>query len=252
MPREGRGRDSFPAVIGTVVNVAGIVVGGAFSLITRKSLAPLRQSRLKIVVGAFAVYLGLSTALNGFSGSFRHRLLQLSSVILALALGSVIGRTCRLQKGSNYLGRLAQEKFELAAKGGRPRPSEGFIACTILFCVGPLALLGALQDGLFGDHRMLILKAVVDGLASMAFAQVFGWGALLAAIPVLAWQGSLTLAAEWAEPYLRDPRILESLTLTSGLLVFCVALILLDLKRITVADYLPSLICAPLLALWWL
>jgi uncharacterized membrane protein YqgA involved in biofilm formation len=114
-----------------------------------------------------------------------------------------------------------------------------------------MAILGALQDGLFGNVRTLAIKSALDGLATLAFVKVFGWGVMLAAIPVLAYQGSITLAANLAEPYLRDPRLLEALSLTGGLLVFSIALVLLDLKKVALADYLPSLVYAPVLTWLW-
>lgn len=235
-------------MIGTILNVAAIVAGGAIGLATTKDLSRVNQSRLKIVLGVFTVYAGLSMAWNGFSGSFGHRAGQLAIALLALMLGNLTGQLLRLQKGLNRLGHLAQKKFTSAksARNQNNRVGEGFVTCTLLFCVGPMAILGALQDGLLGSIRTLAVKSALDGLATMAFSKVFGWGVILAAIPVLAYQGSITLLAGLVEPYLRNPRLLESLNLTGGLMVFSIALIILELKRVALADYLPSLVYAPL------
>ena len=113
-----------------------------------------------------------------------------------------------------------------------------------------LGILGAVQDGLCpsGYYYPLAIKGVMDGLATMGFISIFGWGSILAAVPVLAFQGSLTLlCAQVLAPYLTSHGWLESVDATSGMLVFCVALIILDLKKIELADYLPSLAFAPLL-----
>ncbi len=239
-------------MLGTIINTAAILVGGTIGLTTTRDLSSTTQSRLKILLGAFTVYAGLSMAWDGFSGSLGHRVAQLCTAIIALMLGKITGQLLHLQRGLNTLGQIAQQKFRTAKSSQTNRVAEGFVTCTLLYCVGPMAILGSLQDGLLGSFRTLAIKSVLDGLATMAFAKVFGWGVLLSAIPVLAYQGSITLLAHLAEPYLRDPRLLESISLTGGLLVFSIALIILELKKVALADYLPSLIYAPVLAWLWL
>ena len=128
--------------------------------------------------------------------------------------------------------------------------SEGFITCTILFCVGPMAVLGAVHDGLTHYWQILGLKALIDGLAAMAFVTTFGWGVILSVIPVVAYQGTISLTAQYLAPFLDNHMLLSSVNATGGLLVFCIALIILELKKIELADYLPSLAYAPLLT--WL
>jgi uncharacterized membrane protein YqgA involved in biofilm formation len=238
-------------MLGTLLNTAAILLGGTIGLTTTRDLSPMTQNRLKVLLGAFTVYAGLSMAWGGFAGGLLHRAAQFGIAMLALSLGKAVGRLLHLQKGVNHLGRLAKEKFA-SAKEGPSRAGEGFITCTLLFCVGPMAILGALQDGLLGSFRTLAVKSALDGLATMAFAKVFGWGVLLSAIPVLAYQGSITLASNLIEPYLRAPGLLESISLTGGLLVFSIALIILELKKVALADYLPSLVIAPALTWWWL
>ena len=217
-----------------------------------RELSPTTQSRLKVLLGTFTVFAGLTMAWNGFGGSFWHRAAQLGIAILAMMLGKVTGRLLRLQRTVNLLGQLAQQKFTQAKSGRKSRLSEGFLTCTVLFCVGPMAILGALQDGLLGSVRTLAVKSALDGLATMAFAKVFGWGVMLSAVPVLAYQGSISLAARFIEPYLREIALIQSISLTGGLLVFSIALIILELKKVALADYLPSLIYAPLLTWFWL
>jgi uncharacterized membrane protein YqgA involved in biofilm formation len=117
--------------------------------------------------------------------------------------------------------------------------------------VAPMAVLGAVQDGLDGHWQTLGIKSVMDGFATMAFVSTFGWGVILSAVPVLAYQGTLTLAAHLLTPLLQERALLDPVNATGGLLVFCVALIILELKKIELADYLPSLVYAPLLAWVW-
>ena len=149
---------------------------------------------------------------------------------------------------------MRRARFSKANPDKPQRWSEGFITCTILFCVGPMAILGAIQDGLDGQWQTLGAKALIDGLATMAFVGMFGWGSILAVIPVVAYQGSITLAAKLLAPVLQDPAnapLLASINATGGLLVFCIAMIILEIKKFELADYLPSLAFAPLITWLW-
>jgi uncharacterized membrane protein YqgA involved in biofilm formation len=133
----------------------------------------------------------------------------------------------------------------------RPEPEastfvEGFVAASLLFCVGPLAILGSISDGLEGDIQLLAVKAALDGLVSIIFAATLGWGVGFAAIPVLVYQGLLTLAAGQADAVLSDRMILEA-TATGGIMVMGIALRLLDLKPVRVGSLLPALVLAPAL-----
>jgi uncharacterized membrane protein YqgA involved in biofilm formation len=239
-------------MLGTIINAAAIVAGGMIGLTTTRELSPVNQRRLKILLAALTVYAGLAMAWNGFGGKLTHRAAQLGIAILALMAGKITGQILHLQRGVNQLGKIAQSKFASAKSSPNGRVGEGFVTCTLLFCVGPMAILGALQDGLLGSIRILAIKSALDGLATMAFAKVFGWGVLLATIPVLAYQGSISLLASLIEPCLRDPNMLQSVSLTGGLLVFSIALVILELKRVALADYLPSLVYAPLFTWMWM
>ncbi|MBI3418345.1 MAG: DUF554 domain-containing protein [Verrucomicrobia bacterium] len=238
-------------MVGTILNAIGILLGGAVGLIWSRQIAPVHQKILKAILGIIIVYLGLSMTWDSLTGGVLHRLKQLLIVVLALMLGRLIGRALRLQKGLNRLGQIAKEKFSNAKPGDENRLSEGFVTCTLLFCVGPMAFLGAVQDGLTGNYRTLAIKAAIDGLSTLAFSKVFGWGVLLSVIPVVAYQGTITLLAKAAGPYLEHRELLDSVNATGGLLVFCIALIILELKKIELADYLPSLAAAALITWLW-
>ncbi|HKI68442.1 MAG TPA: DUF554 family protein, partial [Verrucomicrobiae bacterium] len=122
----------------------------------------------------------------------------------------------------------------------------------LLFCAAPLAVLGSVVDGLSGYAYPLGVKAVMDGLATMSFVAIFGWGSIMSALPVFVMQGSITLACGlFVGPFLSAHGLVDSVNATCGLLVFCVGLIIFEIKKIAVTDYLPSLVFAPLLT-WWL
>lgn len=240
-------------MIGTILNAAGILIGGILGLTLRRQFTAATQVGLKGALGVLVIFVGLKTTWTSLGGGLWPVTKQLIIVILALTLGRLTGRLLRLQKNLNSLGRYASDRFAKAGSEKTQRWSEGFITCTILFCVGPMAILGAVQDGL-GQWQTLGAKAIMDGLATMAFVGTFGWGAILAVVPVVAYQGTISLVAKTLEPFLRDPinaPLLNALNATGGLLVFCIALIILELKKIELADYLPSLAWAPFIAWLW-
>jgi uncharacterized protein len=244
---------SVTAVLGgTVLNVAGILIGGLIGLTREKPLPPTAESFFKVTLGAFTVFYGLRLTWLSLNGSFGQAMKQLLIAVLALMLGKITGRLLRLQKMSNRLGQAARERIARAGSGGPSRLSDGFKTCAALFCAAPLAILGAVQDGLSGYFYPLAVKAVMDGLAAMGFAGLFRGGVMLAALPVLAFQGTITLlCAHWLKPLLAAYGLIDSINAVGGLLVFSVALVILGLKKIELADYLPSLIFAPLLTWLW-
>ncbi|MBI4327876.1 MAG: DUF554 domain-containing protein [Chloroflexi bacterium] len=238
-------------MIGTFLNVAAIVAGGITGLSSSRQLSPANQTRLKIGMGAFTVWIGLSMTWSSINGSFWQIARQLAIVILAMMLGKAAGKLLRLQESLNRLGHYAKERVVAGVPDPAQRLSEGFVTCSILFCVGPMSFLGALADGFTGNFKVLAVKSLMDGLATLAFVKTFGWGVMLSIIPVFAYQGTITLAARTLEPFLRHYDLLDSVNATGGLLIFCIALIILELKKVELADYLPSLAMAPLLTWLW-
>lgn len=228
------------------------MLGGLLGLTWRSGFSRRTQEYLKFALGTFAVFLGVRLTWISVNGPFLSILRQLAVVVLALLLGSLTGKLLRLQKASNNLGRHARERMAAAKSDAPNRFSDGFSTCALLFCVAPLATLGAVADGLSGYYSPLIVKAVMDGLATMGLVAVWGWGVTLAALPVFAYQGTLSLLVlRFAEPFLREHGLVAAVNATGGLLIFCVGLLIYEARRIEVANYLPSLIYAPLLA-WWL
>lgn len=239
---------------GTLINAGAIVLGGLAGLCLRRGIPPATQNWLKVVLGALTVFLGLRLTWLSLNGPVLTFLKQLAIVILAMMLGKATGRLLRLQKGSNRLGQFARERCAAARPDTRGRFNDAFTVCAVLFCVAPLGPLGAIVDGLGGHYGPLVVKAAMDGLAAMGFVSLFGWGVLISALPVLAVQGTLSLlCGQYAEPFLRvhgGGGLADAVVATAGLLIFSVAMLILEVRRVEVADYLPSLVFAPLLA--WL
>jgi uncharacterized membrane protein YqgA involved in biofilm formation len=183
-------------------------------------------------------------------------------VLAAVLIGAVIGEMLRIEQGLEWLGRWLQQRLageaapldvELPEAGEAPvvadnRFATGFVIASLVFCIGPLTVLGSITDGL-GDPELLIIKAGLDGFASIAFASVYGWGVGLAALTVLVIQGGIALFAGSLDGVLTDTMI-DVLGSAGGVLIFGIGLRLLDLKHLRVANMLPALVVAPLLA-WW-
>ena len=237
---------------GAFINALGILFGGLFGLAQRASLPARVQDFFRRALGAAAVFSGLRLVWLHVNGTFSSCARQIFLALLAVTLGNWIGRGLRLQKISNRLGRFAGNLM-LSAPAGAPRKtSDGFVACTILFCAAPLGLLGAVTDGLSGDFYLLTVKAVMDALAMTGFVKMFGWLAAFSAFPVYFFLGALTLACQfYAKPFLDSHGLTDSGDVAAGFVACAVALVIFEIRKVELANYLPALAVAPLLARWW-
>lgn len=240
------------AVLGTILNVAAILAGGIAGLAVKKQPSATVQSNIKFALGVLAVYFGLRLTWLSLNGSFGQVLKQIGIVLLSLSLGNLLGKWLRLQKASNRIGNLTRDRMLRATPDNPQRFSDGFLVCSLLFCAAPLGILGSIHNGLLPDYFYpLAIKALMDGLATMSFVAMFGWGVALSAIPVLVFQGTITLAcAHSLLPFLQQHGLTDSVNATGGLLIFCVSLLIFEIRKVPVTDYLPSLIVAPTLT--WL
>ena len=236
---------------GTILNGAAILLGGILGLVLRKQLSVQRQLTIKLLLTVLVIIVGLRMTWMSIGGGFWPVLKQVGILILSMMIGNLIGKLLHIQKGVNRLGQYAQKKLTPADATTGGQVGNAFVAATLLFCVGPMAILGALRDGLTGDWHILGVKALMDGFATMALVSTLGWGVILAAVPVVAYQGTITLSARLLAHVLEDRALMDSVNATGGMLVFCLALIILEIRKVEVADYLPSLLVAPLLTWWW-
>ena len=217
----------------TAIKVVAVLVGGSIVTLAGARLPEGMRSTAMQAIGIVTLLVGVSHFLK-----VDNVLVPLLSVILGLAVGELLDVDGLLRR----LGDRLEERF---SKGESP-VSRAFVTTSLLFCVGPLTVIGSLQDGLNGDYSLLALKSALDFIAALAFASVLGWGVLLSAGTVLVVQGSLTLGAAFLDAVITGPMI-SSTTATGGILIFGLGLGLLDLKEIRVANMLPALLVAPLL-----
>jgi hypothetical protein len=181
-------------------------------------------------------------------GSSAPMLIVLGALLLGGIAGSVLGIEDRLERFGGWLQRRLSRKLPAEGSSGtdRQRFIEGFVTASLVFCVGPLTVLGSINDGLGNGADQLFLKSALDGFAAIAFAASFGWGVAASALTIVTVQGGLTVAGFLLGDVLPAPH-LAALTATGGLLLVGVALRLLRVREIPVADLLPALVVAPLL-----
>lgn len=219
--------------VGTAINVVAVLVGGSIGTLAGAKLPEAMRQTAMQAIGIVTLLVGVSNFLE-----FDNPLVPLVSVVAGLVVGELLGIESGLKRFGNYLE-------ERLSKGESP-VSRAFVTTSLLFCVGPLTVIGSLQDGLDGDYSLLALKSALDFIAALTFASVLGWGVLLSAGTVLVVQGSLTLGAGFLDAVVTGPMI-SATTATGGVLIFGLGLGLLDLKEVRVANMLPALVFAPLL-----
>jgi uncharacterized protein len=233
---------------GALLNAIGILLGALFGLAHRAPLPARTQDYFRRALGAFTIFFGLRLVWLGVNGRFGSCVKQIFITLLAVTLGNWLGRLLRLQKISNRLGYFAGKLVVPARSNRPPRTGDGFIACTILFCAAPLGLLGAATDGLNGDYYLFAVKAVMDGLAMSSFVKTSGGLTALSAFPVYAVLGGITLACQsGAKPYLDAHGLSDSVNVVAGLVACAVALVILEVRKVELANFLPALAVAPLL-----
>ena len=221
-------------MLGTIINAAAIGAGSLVGTLLQRGL-PERISKTVLQGISLAVILiGVQMALQT-----KNPLV----VIGSLALGGLAGAGLRLEERLEALGRRVESRFS-AGEGGFAR---AFVTSTLVFCVGAMAIMGALEDGLSGHPRTLIAKSVLDGIASVVFASTMGIGVLFSAVPVFLYQGGITVAAQAISPYL-SPGVVAEINGTGGLLIVAIGLNLLGVARIRVADLLPAIFAAAVIS----
>jgi len=238
-------------VIGAFLNATGILIGSLFGIARPAPPSVRAQIFFRNALGAFIFFFALRLVWLSINGTFLSCLKQLFIAAFAIVLGNLLGKLLRLQALSNRLGRLATRLLSSAETGSPRKAADGFCACTILFWAAPLGLLGAVVEGLSGYYYLLAVKGVMDGLAMTSFVKMFRWPAAMSAIPVFALLGFITLTCQlYAKPFLETRQLIDSVNAAAGLVTCAVALVVFEVRKVELANYLPSLAVAPLLA--WL
>ena len=213
--------------MGTVINAIAIVIGGALGLLFRKGF-PERVSQTALqVMGLFSMVVGLTMAIQGK---------ELILVLISLVLGAVLGELINIEGRLDKLGSSLEKRLQLKEKTS----AKGFIYTSLLFCVGSMAIVGSITDGLKGDHSILVTKAMMDGIISIPFAASMGIGVLGSSVPILLYQGGLTLLA-WKLQSFFTPSMIGELTSVGGVIVMGIGINILGLQKVRVASLIPAL-----------
>jgi uncharacterized membrane protein YqgA involved in biofilm formation len=239
----------FPG-IGTVVNVATVLVGAGLGVLLGNRLPTRTRDVVTDALGLVTLLIAATSAMAVLDDDLADAVGDSAPMLIVLGsllLGGIVGSLLRLESRVEGFGGWLQKR--LAGGGGtveRHRFIEGFVTSSLVFCTGPLTILGSLQDGLGNGADQLYLKATLDGFAAVAFAASFGWGVAASAVTVAVVQGALTVLGLALGDVLPDAH-LAAITATGGLLLVGVALRLLRVRELPVADLLPALLVAPVL-----
>ncbi len=222
---------------GTIVNSAAVLVGAVGGLILKRGIPPKFQHT--IMQG-----LALAVGLIGLQMAFKTQ--NILIVILSLIIGAVVGEAIDIDKWLSRLGDWITLK--LGKRYGNA--GEGFITASLVYCVGAMAIVGSIQDGLTGDATTLYAKSMLDGISSVIFASTMGIGVALSSISILIYQGVITLLAGVFSTVLSDS-VIKEMTAVGGLLIMGISMLILEIKSIKVANLLPAIPVAALIAILW-
>lgn len=221
---------------GTILNIFAVVLGGSLGLLVGSKFNKNLLAAVMSITGLFSLVIGIQMALAS-----RNLLIVLGSLLL----GIIIGELLHIDDGIESFGNFLEKKFSSGEKG---RFAKAFITSSIVFCVGPLTILGALQDGLTGDYTLLATKSLLDGFTSLAFASAMGPGVLFTIFTMIVVQGGLTLFAGALSGVMTQAVIAE-LTGVGGVMIISIGLGLLEIKKLKTANMLPALVIAPMIVL---
>lgn len=226
---------------GTLINGATVLVGTLVGTLLGSRLPDRIRETLMHGLGLVTLVVGTAQGLEAFRPPLSEVTRGAVLVVLGSVLvGGVLGELLRIERGLDRAGEALKARFGR----GQARFTEGFVVASLVFCVGPLTILGAIQDGLTGDYQLLAIKSLLDGFAALAFASVLGWGVGFSVITILVYQGALSLSASALAGAFSDAMI-AAMSAVGGVLILGIALRLLELREVRVANLLPALVLAP-------
>lgn len=213
--------------MGTIINAVAILLGGGLGLLFRKGFSKKVEQTTLQVLGLFTMVVGVSMAVQGR---------EFVMILISLVGGAVLGEWVDIEGRLERFGGWLERRFHVTEGS----PAKGFIYASLLFCVGSMAIVGSITEGLKGDRSILVTKAMMDGLISIPFAASMGFGVLGSALPVLLYQGGITLLASKLQS-LFTPEIIRELTSMGGVIVMGIGINILGLQKIRVGNLIPAL-----------
>lgn len=226
---------------GTLVNCAAVVVGTLVGLLLKKGVSEKLGDSITKGIALCVLFIGIDGAVSAANSGSNALVL-----IVSMALGGLIGHITDLDGRINRLGERVQNRFR--KKGSTSPVAEAFVTATLLYCVGAMAIVGSIQSGIEGNHTTLFTKSLLDGIMAIVFASQLGFGVVLSAIPVLIYQGGITLASGFIAPFMSDIVIAE-MSCIGYVLIMGIGFNLMGVTKLKLMNYVPGIIIAALLAL---
>ncbi|MCE5229853.1 DUF554 domain-containing protein [bacterium] len=223
--------------LGTIVNTAAVIAGGLIGSRVKHGLPERFRDIVMQAVGLAVVIIGVSGTLHEIFNTKPGSTDPVMLMIFSLVIGSVIGEWIGIEAWLGRLGKWFEAKF---AADGDGSFAQGFVSASLLFCVGAMAIVGSLKDGLEGKTEILFAKSILDGVSSIVFASTMGIGVVFSAVSVLAYQGSITLLAKFIAPYL-TPEVTSQMSLVGNVLILAIGINLLRIRVIKVGNMLPAI-----------
>lgn len=225
--------------VGTLVNTGAIIAGGLAGSLLKKGLPERYKNIVMQAIGLSVLFIGISGALQGIFKVIGNGALDRQytmTMIFSLVIGGILGEWINIERKLENLGAWFQTKL---TKSGN-NFAEGFVTASLVYCVGAMAIVGSLEDGLVGNAKTLFAKAILDGVSAVVFAATMGIGVPFSALPVLIYQGSITLLAGFAKPFLTEA-VISQMSLIGSILIFAIGLNMLEIKKIKVGNMLLAI-----------
>ncbi|MDF2543544.1 MAG: putative rane protein [Herbinix sp.] len=222
--------------------MAAIIIGSTVGIIIKGSLKQRFQDTIMNALGLAVMFIGISGALQGIL-TIKDNGLETENIMLmivSLALGAFLGELINIEQKLEKLGELIKVKLQVKGEKGQ-NFVEGFVNSSLLFCIGAMAIIGSLQDGLSGNPSMLIAKGVIDGVVAIFFASTLGIGVFFSILPIGIYQGLITLSARFIEPYL-DETLITNLSFIGSILIFGIGINMIFGKKIKCGNILPAVL----------
>ena len=217
-------------MLGTIVNTIAVIIGAGIGMFLKKGIPDKLADTMMKGIGLCSLFIGISGSLKG-----ENTLI----LIISIVVGALIGEGVDLDDKLNQLGKWLENKFK-SKDGEKISIAEGFVSASLLFCVGAMTIVGALQSGLQGNHEMLFNKSMLDFVSALIFASSMGIGVMFSAAFVFVYQGALTLLAQWVAPILSDIVIAE-MNCVGSVIIIGIGLNLLGITKLKVMNYVPAI-----------
>ena len=225
--------------LGTIVNVITIVIGGTIGIFLKKGIPERFKNTIMQAVGLAVIIIGISGTLQGIftvteEGKLDRR--YITEMILFLVIGSLIGEAIKIEDGLDRMGMWFQNRFA----GKESNFAKGFVTASLVYVVGAMAIIGSLEDGLYGKIDILLAKSMLDGISAIVFSATLGIGVMFSCLSVLVYQGGITALAGVLKPLLSDA-VVSQISLVGSILILAIGLNLLEIKKFKVGNMLPAI-----------